>query len=151
MSTAGTQTTEDTARRYAMFSSGISELVLVVRDVRSSARFYEEVVGLTPEKGVNDEWAWFWAGTPGEAQRIALRKGPLLFEQHSPRLEGERWGAVHYAFEVPQNRLDDAVGHVRRKGVEVYGPVNLDWMDAISYYFYDPDANLIEWWSRRDQ
>ena len=134
-----------------MFSSGISELVLVVRDVRSSARFYEEVIGLTPEKEADDEWAWFWAGTPGEAQRIALRKGPLLFEQHSQRPEGERWGAVHYAFEVSQDRLDDAVGHVRRKGVEVYGPVKLDWMDAISYYFYDPDANLIEWWSRRDR
>ena len=134
-----------------MFSSGISELVLVVEDVRSSARFYEEVVGLTPEKEADDEWAWFWAGTPGEAQRIALRKGPLLFEQHSQRPEGERWGAVHYAFEVPRDRLDDAVVHVRSKGVEVYGPVNLDWMDAISYYFYDPDANLIEWWSRRDR
>ena len=134
-----------------MFSSGISELVLVVKDVRSSARFYEEVVGLTPEKEANDEWAWFWAGTPGEAQRIALQKGPLLFEEHSPRPEDERWGAVHYAFEVTQDRLDDAVGHVRRKGAEVYGPVNLDWMDAISYYFYDPDANLIEWWSRRDR
>ncbi|MGH3107137.1 MAG: VOC family protein [Rubrobacter sp.] len=134
-----------------MYSSGISELVLVVRDVLSSARFYEEVVGLMLEKEVDDEWAWFWAGTPGEAQRIALRKGPLLFEQHSPRPEGERWRAVHYAFEVAQDRLDDAVEHVRRKGVEVYGPVNLDWMDAISYYFFDPDANLIEWWSRRDQ
>lgn len=134
-----------------MYSSGISELVLVVKDVLSSARFYEEVVGLMPEKEVDDEWAWFWAGTPGEAQRIALRKGLLLFEQHSPRPVGERWGAVHYAFEVAQDRLDDAVEHVRRKGVEVYGPVNLDWMDAISYYFFDPDANLIEWWSRKDQ
>ena len=38
-----------------MFSSGISELVLVVKDVRSSARFYEEVVGLIPEKEVNEE------------------------------------------------------------------------------------------------
>jgi catechol-2,3-dioxygenase len=133
-----------------MYSSGISELVLVVKDVRSSARFYEEeVVGLTPETEADDEWAWFWAGTPGEPQRIALRKGPLLFEQNAPRPEGERWGAVHYAFEVAQDRLDDAVGHVRRKGVEVYGPVDLDWMDAISYYFFDPDANLIEWWSRR--
>ena len=78
-----------------MYSSSSSELVLVVKDVRSSARFYEEVVGLRPEKEADDEWAWFWAGAPGEAQRIALRKGPLLFEQHSPRPEGERWGAVH--------------------------------------------------------
>ena len=58
---------------------------------------------------------------------------------------------MHYAFEVPWDKLDDAVGHVRSKSVEVYGPVNLDWMNAVSYYFHDPDANLIEWWSRRDR
>jgi hypothetical protein len=36
---------------------------------------------------------------------------------------------------------------VRSAGVEVYGPVELDWMGARSYYFYDPDANLLELWS----
>jgi hypothetical protein len=43
------------AGRYAMYSSGISELVLIVKDVLSSARFYEEVVALMPEKEVNDK------------------------------------------------------------------------------------------------
>jgi len=131
-----------------MFSSGISEMVLVVEDVKAAARFYEEVVGLTPEKEADEEWAWFWAGTPGEAQRIALRKGPLFFEEYSPLPDGERWGRVHYAFEVSRERLLDAVEHVRDNGVEVYGPVRLDWMEADSYYFYDPDGNLIEWWSQ---
>lgn len=131
-----------------MFSSGISEMVLVVEDVRAAARFYEEVVGLTPEKEPSEEWAWFWAGTPGDAQRIALRKGPLFFEEHSPLPEGERWGSVHYAFEVPNEKLDEAVEHVRGEGVEVYGPIRLDWMGADSYYFFDPDGNLLEWWSR---
>ncbi len=131
-----------------MFSTGISEIVLLVEDVKSAARFYEEVVGLAPEKEVDEEWAWFWAGAPGETQRVALHKGPLLFEEHSPLPEGERWGRVHYAFEVPRERLDEAVEHVRGKGVEVHGPVRLDWMGADSYYFYDPDGNLLEWWSR---
>jgi len=131
-----------------MFSSGISEMVLMVEDVPAAARFYEEVVGLTPEKEADEEWAWFWAGTPGEAQRIALHKGSLFFEERSPRAEGERWGRVHYAFEVPKDKLDRAVEDVRGEGVEVYGPVRLDWMGADSYYFYDPDGNLLEWWSR---
>lgn len=131
-----------------MFSSGISEMVLMVEDVPVAARFYEEVVGLAPEGEADEEWAWFWAGTPGEAQRIALHKGSLLFEEHSPLPEGERWGRVHYAFEVPKDKLDRAVEHVRGEGVEVYGPVRLDWMGADSYYFYDPDGNLLEWWSR---
>ncbi len=131
-----------------MFSSGISEMVLMVEDVPAAARFYEEVVGLVPEGEADEEWAWFWAGTPGEAQRIALHKGSLFFEEHSPLPEGERWGRVHYAFEVPKDKLDRAVEHVRGEGVEVYGPVRLDWMGADSYYFYDPDGNLLEWWSR---
>ena len=38
-----------------MYSSSISELVLIVKDVLSSARFYEEVVALMPEKEVNDK------------------------------------------------------------------------------------------------
>jgi catechol 2,3-dioxygenase-like lactoylglutathione lyase family enzyme len=38
-------------------------------------------------------------------------------------------------------------GSDRSAGVEVYGPEQLDWMNAESYYFYDPDGNLLEFWS----
>ena len=129
------------------FSSGLAEIVLIVDDVRSAARFYREVVGLTPQTEPDGEWAWFWAGQPGQNQRIALHKGPLLFEEQSPLPDGKRWGRVHYAFEVPRERLEIAVDHLRQRGVEVYGPVRFDWMQATSYYFYDPASNLLEWWS----
>jgi catechol 2,3-dioxygenase-like lactoylglutathione lyase family enzyme len=55
-----------------MFSRGLSEIVLVVNDVREAARFYRDVVGLVAEREADDNWAWFWAGTPGHEQRIAL-------------------------------------------------------------------------------
>jgi catechol 2,3-dioxygenase-like lactoylglutathione lyase family enzyme len=29
----------------------------------------------------------------------------------------------------------------------VYGPTEFEWMKARSYYFYDPDGNLLEFWS----
>ena len=130
-----------------MFSEGLAEIVLVVGDVERSARFYGEVVGLTPETPAGDGWAWFWAGEPGRTQRLALHRGPLLFEEHSPLPEGRRWGRVHYAFVVPYEKLEAAVEHVRANGVEVYGPTYFDWMGATSYYFYDPDGNLLEFWS----
>lgn len=130
-----------------MFSIGLSEIVLIVNDVRASARFYREVVGLTPESEAGDAWAWFWAGPVGQAQRVALHKGTLLFEGQSPLPGGERWGQVHYAFNVPRSQLEEAVQHVRRQEVEVYGPVHFDWMKATAYYFYDPDGNLLEFWS----
>lgn len=130
-----------------MSSRGLSELVLIVEDVPRAADFYEQVVGLEVEHRTGDEWAWFFTGTGDRKQRIALHKGTLLFEEHSPHPEGERFGRVHFAFEVPAQELEQAATRVRRAGVEVYGPEEFDWMNARSYYFYDPDGNLLEFWS----
>jgi catechol 2,3-dioxygenase-like lactoylglutathione lyase family enzyme len=129
-------------------SRGLSELVLIVEDVPKAAAFYRDVVGLELEHETDDAWAWFWAGRPGELQRIALHRGPLLFEEHSPYPEGERFGRVHFAFDVARDELDGALERVRSAGVEVYGPVEFDEpFNALSYYFYDPDGNLLEFFS----
>jgi catechol 2,3-dioxygenase-like lactoylglutathione lyase family enzyme len=128
-------------------SKGLSELVLVVEHVPTAARFYEDVVGLQLEHETGGEWAWFWAGPEGARQRLALHRGKLLFEEHSPYPPGERFGRVHFAFEVAPEDVEPSVERVRAAGVEVYGPVELEWMNAQSYYFYDPDGNLLEFWS----
>lgn len=130
-----------------MFSTGLTEIVLIVKDVKAAARFYQEVVGLIPQREAGDQWAWFFAGKPENLQRLALHKGPLLFEEHSPFPEGERWGRVHYAFFVPHDKLEEAVSHIRRHNVEIYGPVHFDWKNVLSYYFYALDGNLLEFWS----
>jgi catechol-2,3-dioxygenase len=129
------------------FSTGLAEIVLIVDDVPAAASFYRDVVGLEPESEPRETWAWFFAGEAGEPQRIALHKGTLLFEEHSPHPEGERFGNIHLALLVPRDRLEAAVEHVRAQGVEVYGPERFDWMDAVAYYFYDLDGNLLEFWS----
>ncbi|MDQ3822596.1 MAG: VOC family protein [Actinomycetota bacterium] len=129
------------------YSAGLAELVLIVADVPAAARFYRDVVGLEPDGEASDAWAWFFAGEPGRPQRIALHRGSLLFEEHSPHPEGERFGQVHFALEVARDDLDAAVDHVRSHGVEVYGPASFEWMRAVGYYFYDPDGNLVELWS----
>jgi catechol 2,3-dioxygenase-like lactoylglutathione lyase family enzyme len=128
-------------------SRGFAELVLIVEDVPKASRFYQDVVGLELEHETGDKWAWFWAGQPGDPQRIALHRGSLLFEEHSPFPEGHRFGTVHFAFDIAPEDLDASVDRVRAAGVEVYGPVEFDWMNARSYYFYDLDGNLLEFWS----
>ena len=128
-------------------SRGLSELVLIVDDVPKAAEFYERVVGLKLEHMTDDTWAWFFAGTPDRRQRVALHKGTLLFEEHSPYPAGDRFGRVHFAFEVARDELHTEVARVRAAGVDVFGPVELEWMNARSYYFYDPDGNLLEFWS----
>jgi catechol 2,3-dioxygenase-like lactoylglutathione lyase family enzyme len=132
-----------------MSTRGFSEIVLIVEDVPKASRFYQDVVGLELEHETEDTWAWFFADSSDRKQRLGLHRGPLMFEEHSPRREGERFGRVHFAFEVVRDELDAAVERVRAAGVEVYGPVELDWMSADSYYFYDLDGNLLEYWSPR--
>jgi len=130
-----------------MTPRGFSEIVLIVSDVPKASRFYQDVVGLELEHETSDTWAWFFAGADDRRQRLALHRGPLMYEQHSPHAEGERFGQVHFAFEVARDELDAAVERVRDAGVEVYGPEQLEWMNAESYYFYDLDGNLLEFWS----
>lgn len=126
---------------------GLAEIVLLVQDVRSAAAFYERIVGLVPETEVDDEWAWFWTGEPGSSARLALHRGSLLFEEHSPLPPGRRFGAIHLALRIGRARIEEAVSHLRRAGIEVHGPVRLEWMGADSWYFYDLDGNLLEYWS----
>ena len=125
---------------------GLAELVLVVEDVPRAARFYGDVVGLVAESPATDGWAWFWSGEPERSPRLALRTGPLLFEEHSPQPPAERWGRVHFALSVHRRALEDAVARVAAH-TTVHGPVRLEWMRATSYYFYDPEGNLVEYWS----
>lgn len=129
-----------------MFSSGLSELVLIVEDVDRATAFYRDIVGLKL-RTQSEEWAWFWTGEEGNSANLAVHKGRLLMQEHSPKGPDPQWGPIHYAFRVPRESLQAAVDHVRSHGVEVYGPVHFDWMGADSYYFYDPDGNLLEWWS----
>lgn len=147
---------------------GLSELVLVVDDVPACADFYERVIGLTPDassastpSAVGDggvrawgaEWAWFWTGAVGASPRLALRNGTLLFEERSPLPAGARFGKVHFALEVARADLPGAIERLREHGVEVLlgedgEPVPMEWMGAVSVYWYDPAGNLGEFWSR---
>lgn len=128
--------------------NGLSELVLVVRDVNISAAFYRDVVGLEVEQEPGKGWAWFRTnGRSAYPSRLAVSEGPLLYEEHSPRPEGARWGPVHFALGVDRDEVRIVVQRVSRAGITIHGPRRFEWMRAESYYFYDPDANLVELWS----
>jgi len=130
-----------------MISAGLHEVVLVVKDVHRAAAFYREVLGLVPISEPTDDWAAFATISPDNPQWIGLRKGPLLFEEFSPRPEGQRFGPVHFAMRALPGTLEAFLQAAARQAVPVHGPYTFTGrMAGDSYYLYDPDDNLVEFW-----
>jgi len=130
-----------------MMSAGIHEIVLVVKDVRKAAQFYRDVVGLTLRAEPTEEWAIFATISLANPQWLGLRKGHLLYEEHSPRPQGQRFGPVHFALQAGQPSPEEFLQNARQHGIEVYGPEKWEGrMKGQSYYCYDHDDNLFEYW-----
>ena len=117
---------------------GISEVILVVRDVARSLAFYRDVVGLQVDDASHPHFAWLWAGLPGAQQRIGVTAGPLSFGAAHVK------GPQHFAFGTENSRIDDLKAALEREGVEVEGPVEFRFWNARSIYFSDPDGNRVE-------
>lgn len=139
-----------------MYTTNISELLLkvdTVEDVASVARFYREVIGLTPLMEPSERHAWFWSGEPGSSTMFCISTGRasladvLPLDEHAPLPEPERWQRTHFAFQVPLEHAEAAAQRMRAQGVEMFGPVTLGWMHASAYYFWDPAGHLVEFWS----
>jgi catechol 2,3-dioxygenase-like lactoylglutathione lyase family enzyme len=117
---------------------GISEIILVVKDVEASVAFYRDVVGLLVDDVSNKKFAWFWAGAAGTAQRIGITAGPLSFGAAHVR------GPHHFAFGTVRSRIPELKAALEAQGLEVEGPVEFAFWNALSIYFSDPDGNRVE-------
>lgn len=116
----------------------LDHLVLTVADIETTARFYERVLGMRR--------VVFGAGRVAlcfGAQKINLHQAGREFE---PKAARPTPGSGDLCF-VTTQPLDAAMAHVRAQGVTVLeGPVARTGATGpiTSFYFRDPDANLIE-------
>jgi len=55
-------------------------------------------------------------------------------------------GQIHYALRVERDKIEEALSHLKKNGITIYGPRYFKWMKATGHYFYDLDGNLIEFW-----
>ena len=118
--------------------SRIDHIVLTVRDIKATVNFYQATLGMDVE-------------TFGEG-RIALKFGSQkinLHEYHKefePKAEIPTPGSGDLCF-ITDTPLDEAIKHVKNQGVEIIeGPVDRTGAQGpiVSFYFRDPDSNLIE-------
>jgi catechol 2,3-dioxygenase-like lactoylglutathione lyase family enzyme len=113
-------------------------LVLTVRDIEKTTSFYVSVMGMKKEM--------FATG------RVALKCGDQKINLHElgkefePKAHKPTPGSADLCF-ITQTPLKDAMAHVERCGVEIIeGPVERTGANGLirSFYFRDPDDNLIE-------
>ena len=116
----------------------LDHLVLTVKDIEITVQFYVSVLGMEKEE--------FGAG------RLALKFGNQKINLHQvgkefePKADKPTAGSADLCF-ITEVTLDEAMNHVQSKGVQIIegpvartgatGPIN-------SFYFRDPDMNLIE-------
>ena len=116
----------------------IDHTVLTVRDIQATVDFYQATLGMAVE-------------TFGEG-RIALKFGAQKINLHQqgnevePKAESPTPGSGDLCF-VTEMPLDTAIAQVQNQGVEIIeGPVQRTGARGpiLSFYFRDPDLNLIE-------
>ena len=118
--------------------SKLDHLVLTVKDVEKTTSFYVSVMGMQKEVFGNG--------------RVALKCGDQKINLHGfgkefePKAYKPTPGSADLCFLTP-TPLNDAMAHVKSCGVEIIeGPVDRTGANGPirSFYFRDPDDNLIE-------
>jgi len=116
----------------------IDHIVLTVRDIETTIQFYQSTLGMDLE-------------TFGEG-RVALKFGTQKINLHQyakeflPKAGSPTPGSADLCF-ITDFPIDAAMTQVREQGVEIIeGPVDRTGAQGyiVSFYFRDPDLNLIE-------
>ena len=118
--------------------SKLDHLVLTVKDLEKTIPFYVSVMGMKEEVFGNGRVALKYG-----SQKINLHEFGKEFE---PKAHKPTPGSADLCF-ITQTPLNDAMAHVKRCGVEIIeGPVERTGANGplLSFYFRDPDDNLIE-------
>ena len=118
--------------------SGIVHIVLTVQDIGATVNFYESVPGMT-----KDVFGEGRVGLKFGNQKINLHEFGNEFD---PKAMVPKPGSEDLCL-VTESRLEAAMVHVRGVGVEILeGPVRRTGAvgPMVSFYFRDPDGNLIE-------
>jgi lactoylglutathione lyase len=114
-----------------MTIEAVFEVAVKVQHLPVSSMFYKAALGFT--EGLHDKkrrWLFLWVGR---------RQGMVVLQE-----DQGRWLRQHIAFRVRESDLPRLKAQLESHNVVVEGPVPLDWMNALSLYFSDPDGHQLE-------
>lgn len=118
---------------------GVHEMVLEVRDLETSTRFYEEVIGLMVITRWEDERKAVWFDMGDTA---ALGLWPPETGGASAIANGRGGSHVHFALRIPHGSIDAVQARLLDLG---YLPERVEFDDGNrSLYIDDPDGNCVE-------
>ncbi|MGV6852294.1 MAG: VOC family protein [bacterium] len=118
--------------------SQIDHIVLTVNDIEETVMFYESVMGMIKESFGESRVALLFGN-----QKINLHEYKNEFE---PKAKMPTPGSQDLCF-ITDTDLDEAILHVKSIGIKVIeGPIMRTGAvgKIMSFYFNDPDGNLIE-------
>jgi catechol 2,3-dioxygenase-like lactoylglutathione lyase family enzyme len=121
-----------------MLVSHIDHIVLTVKDIDKTVKFYKSALGMQVEIFKENRIALRFG-----SQKINLHKFGYEFE---PKADQPIPGSEDLCFIIETN-LEIAMDHVRSCGINILeGPVARTGANGpiLSFYFRDPDKNLIE-------
>ncbi len=126
---------EHAALQLSSTISGVAELTLEARDLRSMEDFYCRLLGL---KLLGREDDRVWLAIDAQTRLGLWSPGAKEF--------GDRGGRhVHFALSVTPGGLDQLAERLRASHVKVHGPIEHPGGDR-SVYFQDPAGNVAEAW-----
>ena len=116
----------------------IDHIVLTVRDITATCRFYTQILGMREITFAGSRKALVFGN-----QKINLHEAGQEFE---PKAHRPTPGAVDLCL-IATTPMPNIVTHLQQKGVDIIdGPVDRTGAQGpiTSVYFRDPDQNLIE-------
>lgn len=116
----------------------IDHFVLTVNDIDKTIQFYESILGMQLIQFGNGRVALSLGN-----QKINLHKAGNEFE---PKARTPTPGSGDFCF-IIENEVSEAMEHVKSMGIEIIeGPIEKTGASGpiMSFYFRDPDKNLIE-------
>lgn len=117
----------------------LGHIVLYVKDIERSKRFYGDVLGWKEVGALGEMGAMFSSGRTHH-ELLLIEVGA----EAQPIPRGRRLGLYHFGLKIGETdeELRDAIVHLQKEGVTIIGTA--DHTVTHSVYIADPDGNEIE-------